>query len=168
MAGLGGDVFAGKLPAVGHGRGQAKAGFIAVEQVKRAFLFKFLHLAHLFGFEGVFVRVLGLFQAVAEVPPLLSTLFKKRFSVSGEDSLRNSWRSTAVREHQKVWGSRGHHALDHCIHNPCRHPLNPAAPHFLMLSKTCFRISRNEKKNVMLSLSKHLYRASNPTGTTKR
>ena len=32
MAGLGGDVFAGELPAVRDGRGQAKAGFIAVEQ----------------------------------------------------------------------------------------------------------------------------------------
>ena len=90
MTRLGGDVFAGKLPAVRDGRSQAKAGLIAVEQVNRAFFFQLLYLAQLIRFEGVPVRVLGRFQAVAEAPPFAPTLFKKRFSVRGEKSLRSS------------------------------------------------------------------------------
>ena len=90
VAGLGGDLFARELPAVRDGRGQAKAGFIAVKQLNRAFFFQFLHLAQLVRFAGVLVRVLGRFQAVAEAPPFAPTLFKKRFSVRSEKSLRSS------------------------------------------------------------------------------
>ena len=42
---LDGDVFAAKLPAVRDGRDQAKTGFIAVEQLNRAFFFQRLYLA---------------------------------------------------------------------------------------------------------------------------
>jgi hypothetical protein len=73
----GGDVFARELPAVGDGRGQAKAVFIAVKQISRTFFFQFLHLTQLVRFEGVLVRVLSRFQAVAEATPVAPTLFKK-------------------------------------------------------------------------------------------
>ena len=38
-------------------------------------------------------------------------------------------------ENQKVWGSSGHRVHAQHRRNPCRHPLNPIALHFLMLSQ---------------------------------
>ena len=94
VAGPGGDVFAGKLPAVGDGRGEAKARFVAGVHVQVPLFLQrvqFGEFGGLFGglFGGCF-RVLGPFQAVAEAPPFGPMLFKKRFSVRGEKSLASS------------------------------------------------------------------------------
>ena len=90
MAGPGGDVFAGKLPAVRDGRGEAKARFVAVVHVQVPLLFQRVQFVQLGGLLGVNLRVLGRFQAVAEAPPFGPMLFKKRFSVRGEKSLFSS------------------------------------------------------------------------------
>ena len=93
---LRGHLFAGKLPAAGDGRGQAKAGFAAVIYVHVTFFFQFLHPAQAFGFVGVVLRVLRLFQGVAEAPPSPATLFKKCRKVQAEKSLANSWRNVVA------------------------------------------------------------------------
>ena len=93
-----GDVFARKLPAVRNGRGEAKPGFIAVKHVHMAFFFQLPHPAQAFGFVGVVLWVLRLFQGVAKTPPATATatLFKKRHKVLGEKFLANPWRNVAV------------------------------------------------------------------------
>ena len=84
MTRLRGNLFAGELPAVRDSRGQAKPGFVAVIYVHVAFFSQFLHPAQAFGFVGVVLRVLGLFQGVAEAPPAPATFFKKRRKVRAE------------------------------------------------------------------------------------
>ena len=61
-----------------------------------AFFFSFLHPGQAFGFVGVVVRVLCLFQDVAKAPPTPATLFKKQRKVLAKKSLANSWRNVAV------------------------------------------------------------------------
>ena len=95
VAGLGGDVFAGKLPAVGDSRGQTEAGFVDVKHVPVAFIFQFLHLDQEVGFVGVVVRVLRSFQGVAKAPPGPSRILKKR-NVQVEKSLTNAKHNVVV------------------------------------------------------------------------
>ena len=75
---------------MGDSRGQAKPGFVAVKYVHVAGSFQFLHPGQAVGFVGVVVRVLGLFQGVAEAPPSSTALFKKRRNVRAEKFLANS------------------------------------------------------------------------------
>ena len=96
MTRLRGDVFAGKLPAIGDSRGQAKPRFVAVKHVHVAFFFQFLHPGQAFGFVGVIVRVLRLFQGVAEAPPGSTALVKKRRNVLANRYFANSWRNVAA------------------------------------------------------------------------
>ena len=88
--GPGGDVCAGKLPAVGNGRNKAKARFVAVEDVQVAVLFQRVQFGQFGGLVGVVFRVLGFFQGTAKAPPFAPTLFKKRLRVRGEKSLASS------------------------------------------------------------------------------
>ena len=96
MTGPGGSLFTGKLPAVGDSRGEAKSGFAAVKHVHVVLFFQFPHPNRAFSFVGVVVRVLGLFQGVAEAPPRPPTLFKKWRKVRGEKFLVSCWRCVAV------------------------------------------------------------------------
>ena len=84
MAGPSGHMFARKLPAVGDSQGQAKPGFVAVKHVHVARFFCLLPPGQAFGLVGVVVRIMGLFQRMAEPSPRPTTLFKKRRNMRTE------------------------------------------------------------------------------------
>ena len=143
MAGRGSDLFAGKLPAVGDGRGQAKAGSVAVKHIYVAFFFQFLHPGQALRFVGVVVRILRRFQGMAEAAPGPPTLFKNRRNMQAEKSLVKSWRNVAAtslsccRLARTAWATKASSAVSRRGRRPC-----PAALAEPARSPVCQRLNQ--------------------------